>query len=207
MDTADKTLAQMIAEVVEVNTANGWYEKNVSFGEAMALMHSEVSEALEAWRKNGLESWYVRTLIPADGCRYCMEIRGTDGPECPDHLDKPEGVPSEFADIFIRLLDYAYRFGELHLDMRLQEAYGFALDESFPENMDTLHNLIARTSIVWQEANDPEFPEVTWQSYLVRVLVFLRQLCELYGIDLAAEYERKLSYNRTRGYRHGNKPI
>ena len=40
-----KTLAQMIAEIVECNTAHGRYENGATFPEAMALLHSEVSEA------------------------------------------------------------------------------------------------------------------------------------------------------------------
>ena len=51
--TSPKTLAQMTAEVVENNTAKGWYENCATFPEAMAMLHSEVSEALEAWRKHG----------------------------------------------------------------------------------------------------------------------------------------------------------
>ena len=58
-----KTLAQMTAEIVENNTAKGWYENCATFPEAMAMLHSEVSEALEAWRKYGLEDvtqpWYA----------------------------------------------------------------------------------------------------------------------------------------------------
>lgn len=37
--------------------------------------------------------------------------------------------------------------------------------------------------------------------------LFIRILddCEFYGIDLDAEYERKMAYNRLRPYRHGGK--
>jgi hypothetical protein len=37
--------------------------------------------------------------------------------------------------------------------------------------------------------------------------IFIRLLddCDRFGIDLRAEYERKMSYNRTRAYRHGGK--
>lgn len=117
---AGKSLAQMQAEIVEVNKALGWHDKNVTFPEAMAMLHSEVSEALEAWRVNDTD----------DATQYC----GIDTCTLPH---KPEGVGSEFADVLIRLLDD----------------------------------------------------------------------CALYGVDLAAEYERKLAYNRTRPYRHGGKRI
>lgn len=196
MDTAEtKTLAQMTAEIVECNIKQGWYDqdKPVSFGTAMALLHSEVSEALEAWREWGLE----------DATAGEINVGG--------HLmapvnPKPEGVGSEFADIFIRLLDYAWRFagGAGALEPRVHGQ--FALSELFPENLNTLHDLISHASWVW-DSEEPDVRAGGVAGQFAGILVFLRQLCELYGVDLAAEYERKLAYNKTRGYRHGNKPI
>lgn len=40
----------LIEEVAEINKANGWFDKPRSFGEGIALIHSEVSELLEAHR-------------------------------------------------------------------------------------------------------------------------------------------------------------
>ncbi len=78
----------------------------------MALVHSEVSEALEAFRIRGFNNFT-------------------------DENGKPDDVGSEFADILIRLLHYA----------------------------------------------------------------------KVHGIDLEAEYERKMAYNEKREYRHGGKSI
>lgn len=115
----------MTQAVREVNEANGWHEQDKprTVGEDCALLHSEITEAFEAWRHHGFAD---QTDHPDDGC----EQHGEFPP-------KPEGWGSELADVLIRLLDTADRT----------------------------------------------------------------------GVDLAAEFDRKLAYNRTRGYRHGGLPV
>lgn len=179
-------LAAMRAEVWDWCGAKGWRDEEVLFDEAMALLHSEVAEASDAWRRWGL----------ADATPKMIDNLGP--------LPKPEGVGSEFADILIRLLDDDARYG-IGLDLRLGSFGGaFGIHDSLLVNMNTLHTLIAKASMLW-ESGEPEFGEVTWESYLTRVLAFLMQLAEHYGIDLLAEYHRKLAYNWTRAYRHGDK--
>ena len=185
MDTEQKTLAQMTAEVVENNTAKGWYENCATFPEAMAMLHSEVSEALEAWRIWGLEDGTAGSAITPGGNTGA----------------KPEGVGSEFADIFIRLLDDAWLFGQIDLEA-LAHPGRFGVNDSFPANMNMLHDLISKTSM---EENGGEQWRIPHR--FADILTFLRQLCEEYDVDLQAEYERKAAYNRSREYRHGGKRI
>jgi len=64
----------------------GWTERDVLLPEQVALIHSEASEALESWRKNEPVSWE-------------------------DEKGKPQGIASEYADIFIRVGHYAQLLG------------------------------------------------------------------------------------------------
>lgn len=70
----------------QASQANGWYEAPRSFGDIIALIHSEASEAFEEHRNgHGFTETYYN----------------------PDKPTKPEGIPSELADIIIRVLDFA----------------------------------------------------------------------------------------------------
>jgi NTP pyrophosphatase (non-canonical NTP hydrolase) len=119
-----KTIPEMTAEVRTNNIEKGWRPAqggagSNTFGDYIALLHSELSEALEAYRDH--------RLADATG----IDDTFVDG------LSKPEGVGSEFADVLIRLLD----------------------------------------------------------------------TCDVFGIDLATEYERKVAYNRTRPFQHGGRTL
>lgn len=112
-----KSLITMQMQVRSTNEANGWFDDERTFGDDIALLHSEVSEAFEAYRSWGIQDYTAKFSK--------------------NHIPKPEGVGSELADILVRLLD----------------------------------------------------------------------TCERYNIDLEAEFNRKMEYNATRGYKHGNKLV
>lgn len=110
-----------IAKVVHENAvAHGWWDEERSFPEVIALVHSELSEALEEYR-NGRPLLY----FPCNAGGVCERDRGEEGLTCgsvvPDgnggckaKSDKPEGVAIELADAIIRILDYC---GEAGIDI------------------------------------------------------------------------------------------
>lgn len=64
---------------------HGWWDGEPNIPEKLALIHSEVSEALEDYRDGAMDEW-------------------RDG-------DKPVGFPVELADIVIRCMDLAGYLG------------------------------------------------------------------------------------------------
>lgn len=78
-------LDEWAREIHKIAVEHGWWDEERSFGEIVALCHSELSEALEADRRG----------------EAMVEER--DG--------KPEGVAVEMADCLIRILDWFGRVG------------------------------------------------------------------------------------------------
>ena len=70
----------------ETAKEKGWFDPPKTFGEEVLMMHSELSEVVEEYRKG------------AD----VTAVRITDG--------KPEGIPIEFADLVIRLATVCERY-------------------------------------------------------------------------------------------------
>lgn len=78
----------------------GWYEEPRTFGEIIALMHSELSEALKDHRN------------------------GRDIREIYYEGEKPCGIPTELADVVIRIFDACGHYGiDLEAAIREKMAY------------------------------------------------------------------------------------
>lgn len=95
-----KTISELQKEVHANAIIKGWYEKEKSVAEHLALIHSEVSEALEADRNDvaiGLGDM-AKTLIEEDNDHYFKE-------EFKEWVK--DTFADELADIVIRVMDLA----------------------------------------------------------------------------------------------------
>jgi NTP pyrophosphatase (non-canonical NTP hydrolase) len=106
-DTARYGIRTLMEAVHGCAVAHGWWESgDRNFGEMIALMHSELSEALEAYRDHQPPLWYDHAgLYGAD------QAQASEDYEHNGVLGKPEGVASEFADVIIRIMDTCEQAG------------------------------------------------------------------------------------------------
>ncbi|BFH11142.1 hypothetical protein P4K96_29120 [Bacillus cereus] len=188
-----KSISELVQTAHQNAIDKGWWEEPRTYGELIALVHSEVSEALEDYRagRKPAQVWYEKK--GAIGAQSANEQIDADW--------KPCGIPSELADICIRIFDIAGHYG---FGQELQQACeskepNWQVVEPFPfaDNLAVIHLNLSESFAATE----------TMVRSLADALLNTESLAKFYGIDLDRAIAEKMSYNATRPQRHGGKVL
>ena len=185
-------LIKRIPAIHAGNKAKGFWEGPQNKSERVMLMITELSEAVEAHRKNkrfdpsGLYSENRKILeTKIDAPEYLISWKEIFTGWVKDTVE------DEIADAVIRILDYCGGFNIqiIPRDYRKVSTGNFAEDIL----VITENTLFA----LKQEGNKP-YSLVDWGYTLMNIIKF----CEWYGIDLLQHIDWKVKFNSTRPYKH-----
>ena len=175
-------LNALIPEIHQIAVEHGWWEGERDYGDIIALIHSELSEALEEYRRGKPNFYFVRN---DDWNGRLAAWKG----------EKPEGILVELADCIIRILDY---FGK----------EGYQIQEWIPARYEfrTFGRFLEDVSIPITTAFVDEKIHFRFID-LVDAMELILWYFEYRGVEPFDLIKAKVQYNRTRPYKHGNKVI
>lgn len=168
--------------VHRVNFEKGWYAKPVTFLDAMALLTTEIAEVRDAYEDEGL----------------------LGGWQAQSHMC------SEFADIYIRLVDDASRFG-VNLGLAV-DIYKHSYEPHKATSFDGVcMQLLRRVRDLCESYRIYGLNEAghvcnddTHRKF-AHMFLQLQDTCDEYGVDLMKAFDAKMAVNTQRAWRHGNK--
>lgn len=178
-------------EIHDYAKGKGWWDSPRTLGALIALCHSELSEALVAYRGNDI----------GPGITQVIYVEG-----------KPEGVAVELADTVIRILDMAEYYQkdlsiwlEVSIEETINKAETYAAVYGLASENLTLPDYIAEAHRALSKAYWPG--SALDGLYLSCCIAVIAVMSKRYDIPLEEAIRVKMEYNRTRPYRHGGKAI
>lgn len=212
-----ESLNAMITEIHENAVTHGWWEEGRKAGEIYALIHSELSEALEEFRDDkpdiycgayGSDWCHIcygdtSVICPDVDCLECIEM-GEESGKLPH---KTEGVIVELADAVIRILDYC---GMKRFQLEISEA-DVDDEKDLARLISVLHAGVSQAFLDADAAEELPDPECLYLkgevAELSSVVKYIWHYVGILGYDLTTIIGIKHRYNKTRPYKHGGKKI
>lgn len=205
-------------EVHQNAVEHGWWDEERSFGEIIALCHSELSEALEEYRAKRPMLYF-----PCNSGGLCVDdrpmenltcgsrVRKASDPEtfCTARSKKPEGIAVELADCIIRIMDWYGKEG-MDTDALLLEAGIITMCDlptpvygSFGDFIALLHNLLSMAYACWCNASGISASALRLAKCIREIMAWAKEN----GVDMEQILDMKHEYNKGRPYRHGGKAL
>lgn len=113
-----KNIKVLVHKIWEIEDTLGWHDEPTTLSERLSNITAEIGEVWEEYRKfhELTETYYECKADKHYKAQNCFElcIKDQDGKDekcktCP--YGKPCGIPSEFADIIIWIMDYCQEVG------------------------------------------------------------------------------------------------
>ncbi|TWP31904.1 hypothetical protein ETU08_00145 [Apibacter muscae] len=183
-----KDLNKKAKEIYQDNIEKGFHDKKYSIQHMAMLVITELSEAVEAFRKN---KWsdvdYYKQIAEKnnefDSTLFSMYIKDT--------------VEDELADTYIRLLDLA---GLKRLELTIDSNTSWKLVSEYEVRMDEKSFI---EKIIFIVSAVSSFNDRNISYYIINTLVWIEIICEEMNIDLNFHVQEKLKFNKTRPFKHG----
>ena len=183
---------EVIKAIHENAVAHGWWEEERGFGEIAALIHSELSEALEEYRNEKPFVYYAGFDAFGRKLEEAHPIK--------PYIVKPEGIAVELADTVIRVLDYFGKIGYTVEELSASNPETDDVDEAPYQNFgDFVANCHADVSAAYDDMNGER------NLYLCDCCARIERWFRRNGLDLEEVIAIKNEYNKSRPYRHGGK--
>jgi NTP pyrophosphatase (non-canonical NTP hydrolase) len=186
--------------------ANGWYEKVQPINTYLALIKSELYEALDAFRGdkyvNHTRLSMLYTYIGNEDYLRNLQKELIKNPKKQSagvnnfKFGIKDTFEDEIADTAIRIFDFCGWYGiELPEPKKIQTK----VKGQFPSDLIAIDKLI--TGLF--DVTDKEQLNIVMSA----ILGALESIAEVYQFDLEQHIALKMAYNKTRGHKHGGKVL
>ena len=192
-------LAELQKEAHAIAQDQGWYDTESTFGEFIALIHSELSGALEAYRERGFDIWVEPRVVEKDPRPPAWERAAFTH----DLFSKPCGVASELAGVVIRVAGMAEHYGYDLTGWEEVDARHNIQSPSFGDWIAVCHSCLSGSFASWATT----FGHEVIVECLQGLLRFTHLMADHYDIDLDAAIAAKMEYYRTGPHRRVGKVL